>query len=238
MHINGLPEYMNNHSTYKALGLAGAISTRSDIIRALPMPDINYYCIKGYVDTDVDREMVEPYLEYYVNLAQDLTGIKDDTLYQATRYEGRGTMCAYYEDTIAINDITGSCKFMGWWFDMPLSPDIMARLYSAGIGKETSADDLYQAARRVVNLERAFNIREGRTREMDTLPKRAFKHAVPDGKFKGEVMDPDKFEEMKDEFYTTRGWNLKTGFPTRQTLLDLDLPEAVADLEKRSLLSA
>lgn len=238
MHINGLPEYMNSHSAYKFLGLAGAISTRSDIIRALPMPDINYYCIKGYVDTNVDKELVEPYLDYYVSLPQDLTGIKDDTLYQAQRYAGRGSMCAYYEDTIALNDITGSCKFMGWWFDMPISPDFMARFYSAGTGKETSSDDLYHIARRVINLERAFNIREGRIRALDTLPKRAFTHKVPDGKFKGEVMDPEKFEKMKDEFYTTRGWDLKTGFPTRQTLVDFDLPEAVKDLEKRSLLPA
>jgi aldehyde:ferredoxin oxidoreductase len=48
------------------------------------------------------------------------------------------------------------------------------------------------------------------------------------GPYKGEVLDREKFEEMKDEYYQIRGWNKETGVPTREKLVELNLA-AVAD---------
>jgi aldehyde:ferredoxin oxidoreductase len=49
-------------------------------------------------------------------------------------------------------------------------------------------------------------------------------------------MHRDKFEEMKDEYYALRGWDQKTGFPTRETLLDFELSDIAEDLKKRGKL--
>jgi aldehyde:ferredoxin oxidoreductase len=51
----------------------------------------------------------------------------------------------------------------------------------------------------------------------------------------GSVLPRDKFEDLKDEYYTLRGWDLKTGFPTVAKLSELDLNDVAADLKKRGL---
>jgi len=46
----------------------------------------------------------------------------------------------------------------------------------------------------------------------------------------------DEFEEGLDEFYALRGWDATTGWPKRETLLDLGLGDGASDLERRNLL--
>jgi len=55
------------------------------------------------------------------------------------------------------------------------------------------------------------------------------------GFFPNDVLDRKKFEQMKDEYYEAMRWDVKTGFPTRETFLDLGLSDVVADLDKRGL---
>lgn len=232
MHVKGNPTYTLNHQAYKAVGLSAAVGNRADVIRGLGMPDINQRCIQGYIDEGIDVELVQPYIEYYTKLAQELTGLKGEHLVLPNVYEGKAKIVEYYEDVIAISDLMGGCKFLGPWFDMPLTPERYSKAYSAGTGVEISPSDLFRVAQRTINLERAFNVREGRTRDDDTLPKRFFNEPAPDGEFKGEQMHRDKFEKIKDEYYALRGWDIKTGFPTRKTLLNFGLPEVADDLEK------
>ena len=51
----------------------------------------------------------------------------------------------------------------------------------------------------------------------------------------GSVLPRDKFEDLKDEYYTLRGWDLKTGFPTVAKLNELGLDDISVDLKKRGL---
>jgi aldehyde:ferredoxin oxidoreductase len=66
------------------------------------------------------------------------------------------------------------------------------------------------------------NVREGITRKDDKLPKR-FAEPLPEGPYKGEAFPEDVFEGMLDHFYRLRGWDEKTGIPTRAKLEELDL---------------
>jgi aldehyde:ferredoxin oxidoreductase len=52
----------------------------------------------------------------------------------------------------------------------------------------------------------------------------------------GAVLDRDKFEKMKSDYYQLRGWNVENGFPTRTRLEELQLSDVAVDLEKRGLL--
>ncbi|MBE0479774.1 MAG: hypothetical protein IBX68_02215 [Dehalococcoidia bacterium] len=236
MHVNGNPAYMLNHQAYRTVGLSAAVGSRSDTIRGLGMPDINLRCIQGYVDEGIDKELLEPFINYYTNLAQDLTGLKGEHLIKPEVYEGKAKIVEYYEDVIAISDILGTCKFLGPWFDMPLTPELEAKAYSAGKGVETSPEDLFKAARRAINVERAYNAREGRGRDDDTLPRRFFNEPAVDGEFKGERMHRERFERIKDEYYTLRGWDVGTGLPSRETLMASGLGDVADDLRKRGRL--
>jgi len=72
-----------------------------------------------------------------------------------------------------------------------------------------------------------FDVRQGIRRKDDTLPRKIFEEPLKRGKFKGEVMDEEKFEKMKDEYYELRGWDGKTGIPKKETLIALDLEDLV-----------
>jgi aldehyde:ferredoxin oxidoreductase len=52
---------------------------------------------------------------------------------------------------------------------------------------------------------------------------------------KGAVVDREKFEGMKDEYYGIRGWDVLSGLQTRAGLEELGLGDIVPVLEKRGL---
>ena len=132
-------------------------------------------------------------------------------------------------------------------------PSLESQLLSAVTGREIDEDGLYRIAERVFNLGRAILIREGhRGMDEDQLPDAW--HDIPlradftnpellvpgDGDEavcrKGAVVDRNDFEEMKREYYRTRGWDATTGLQTRAKLEDLGLWEVTEDLGKRGLL--
>jgi aldehyde:ferredoxin oxidoreductase len=52
---------------------------------------------------------------------------------------------------------------------------------------------------------------------------------------KGTVIDRAKFEQMKDEYYQLRGWDVATGLQTRAKLKELGLDDIGQDLSERGL---
>jgi aldehyde:ferredoxin oxidoreductase len=56
------------------------------------------------------------------------------------------------------------------------------------------------------------------------------------GSRKGMVVDRDKFEKMKDEYYQWRGWDINTGLPTAEKLRELRLEDIADELSTRGLL--
>jgi aldehyde:ferredoxin oxidoreductase len=105
---------------------------------------------------------------------------------------------------------------------MPVGLDLWAEAYAASTGMEATSKDLMTAAERIRTLERLFNIREGLTRRDDTVAERMFNEPLKDGAWKGEVLDREKFEQMKDAYYALRGWDLE-GRPKQETLEKLGL---------------
>jgi aldehyde:ferredoxin oxidoreductase len=74
---------------------------------------------------------------------------------------------------------------------------------------------------RVNNLVRLFNIREGLTKELDTLPKRFFVESLEEGLSKGRVVELD---QLMEEYYIVRGWDPE-GIPTKEKLSELNIRE-------------
>ena len=67
--------------------------------------------------------------------------------------------------------------------------------------------------------KRVMNLRLGATVQDDQLPKHFLK-PLPDGPAAGNV--PDLNRQLK-EYYALRGWDPKTGHPTKERLRELEL---------------
>jgi len=103
-----------------------------------------------------------------------------------------------------------------------------ARILSAATGVDYDTDRLVQILDRIYTLERAFNVRQaGISRKDDTLPEYPEIKNTPEG-----IEKQKKFQDLLTEYYRLRGWDEKTGRPTRETLERLGLKYVADELEK------
>jgi len=93
---------------------------------------------------------------------------------------------------------------------------------NAATGWDMTIEEFVMIGERSVNLQRAFNAREGLTRADDTLPKKMSK-ALTGGRSDGFTFTPEELEMAKDGYYAHSGWDVATGNPTREKLESLDL---------------
>jgi aldehyde:ferredoxin oxidoreductase len=163
----------------------------------------------------------------------------------ATEYEGKPAALIYEMDGAAIADSLGYCVTMirpsrvgapgSQIGDM--SYEFAAERFTAATGIPMDEAGLFTAGERICNLERSIAVRDGRSREKDTLHEYFFKVPIPDGPQKGRKLDREKFEKMKDEYYTLRGWDVKTGLQKASTLERLGMKDVSDQLRKTSKLA-
>jgi aldehyde:ferredoxin oxidoreductase len=104
---------------------------------------------------------------------------------------------------------------------------------------EISWNALNQIADRILNLIRAFWIREygsNWTREMDVPPERWFKEPLTKGPLKGSKLDSVKYDIMLQKYYNKKGWD-ERGIPKKITLKKLGLSDVAKQLNKHVKLS-
>ncbi len=132
------------------------------------------------------------------------------------------------------------------------NPDLAARVFSAVTGRETDRAGLERIGERIFNLQRIILLKEewgGRRgdRLMDhhhdqplmfTRFDRECQVPGKDGTVgsrQGVVVDRGDFEKVKDEFYRLRGWDVRTGVPTADTLRSLQLDDLAGELAAAAL---
>ncbi|UCG55234.1 MAG: hypothetical protein JSV32_03195, partial [Dehalococcoidia bacterium] len=155
-----------------------------------------------------------------------------ETAAVADSYEGKPEITIWSEDFIIINDSLSVCKMTGTFMGFPFDENYEANLFSLGTGRVTSVADLFHFAKRIKNLERGYNCREGMTRETDALPKRFMDNPVKTSENTSSTLETHKFEAMKDRYYQLRGWDIVTGIPTRKTLEQYGLKYVADDLKR------
>jgi aldehyde:ferredoxin oxidoreductase len=84
-------------------------------------------------------------------------------------------------------------------------------------------EELDHIGDRIWNVERLFNVREGKRRRDDLPPRRLLEEPISTGPARGERLDREKYEQMLTRYYVLRGWDPKTGVPTAQKLRELGL---------------
>jgi aldehyde:ferredoxin oxidoreductase len=129
--------------------------------------------------------------------------------------QGKAGIVANHQNTSAVIDSLVLCKFT----NMAVSVEFFARLLSSVSGFDFSADDLMKVGERTWNMERLYNIREGFTKDDDTLPKRMLAEPVPAGPSEGHTV---RLEGMLEEYYQFRGWD-EDGKPKASKLKELGL---------------
>jgi aldehyde:ferredoxin oxidoreductase len=102
----------------------------------------------------------------------------------------------------------------------------MARTLSTLTGMDYDLEGSLEVGRRVINLLRMFNQREGMTKADDVFSPR-LGMAPSDGPGQGKSLAPS-FEKVRDAYYRAMGWN-QDGLPTRETLKKLDLEFTLLD---------
>jgi aldehyde:ferredoxin oxidoreductase len=110
-----------------------------------------------------------------------------------------------------------------------------AKLFSAATGIDMTESEGNTLGERIVNLERAIMVREGRTRSSE-IDSGVIKYLKERPDTNGIYLDVEKFLKIVNEYYLLRGWGVKTGWPERNTLERLDLKDVADELEKGGLL--
>jgi aldehyde:ferredoxin oxidoreductase len=135
--------------------------------------------------------------------------------------EGKAGLVKEREDLFTLLDSLIVCKFAEPVFDL----SHVANAYSLVTGEDLTEKELLQAGERTVNLERLFISRVGLSRKDDTLPKRIMSEPITQGPSKGQKITSKELKRMLDQYYMTRGWDKRTGKPTEEKLVDLNLEE-------------
>ena len=143
--------------------------------------------------------------------------LETDRKFDRYQYEHKGAYVKTKQDEIAVKDALGFCVLSSAG---TLLTD-MAELFSTSTGIEMDEQALRQAGERICNIERLFNLREGFTRNDDTLPKRLLKEAIMG---KDENLHTVDIERLLDDYYAARGWDGE-GVPLPEPLARLGLSE-------------
>ncbi|MCL4435570.1 MAG: hypothetical protein M1503_01315 [Thaumarchaeota archaeon] len=172
------------------------------------------------------------------DLCQYLYGTKDAA--NPFSYAGKAQAAVVSQHRAVLIDSVSACD---WFFPIQTNNPLFkeeagikaegtgwkeaeAEFYSLVTGINTTLDGLFTDSERIFNIERAAQVIRGRTREEDTFNEYYFTHKDR----RNNAIDRSAWEKAKDDYYQLRGWDLKTGIPTRERLESLDLKDVANKL--------
>lgn len=118
-------------------------------------------------------------------------------------YAGKEAAVRACENTYAVGDSVGMCRFTTKLFNSPSLPGFeqFAPQLSNVTGLEFREEDLPAIGLNIIGVERMINARLGMTRKDDTLPARWFDEPITVGAYAGEKIDRAEFDAMLTRFY-------------------------------------
>ncbi|WP_227374463.1 aldehyde ferredoxin oxidoreductase family protein [Haladaptatus halobius] len=133
--------------------------------------------------------------------AAEILGIPEKV--EPTEWEGKGELCATFQDMHAISDSFDICKFNA--FAEGVEEYVLQ--YNGITGLDVTEDELMETGERIYNLERYYNNLAGFDGDDDDLPARFVEghpDAIPgEGGSEGSLAELD---ELKAEYYDVRDW--------------------------------
>ena len=132
--------------------------------------------------------------------------------------EGKAELVVKDQIRTSLKFSTVMCDFLAADFNL------VARLLNAACETDYTEDSIKVVGKRIWTLTRLFNLREGFSREDDSIPARVYLDPLPEGNPKGKVVPEEGYQTMLSKYYKLFGWD-QQGRPTRETLRELDLEE-------------
>jgi aldehyde:ferredoxin oxidoreductase len=102
--------------------------------------------------------------------------------------------------------------------------EMIARLLTTAVQVSCTESDLIRTGKRIWTLTRLINIREGLSRNDDSVAPRMVNDPLPEGPPKGRTLTQVDFDRMLGEYYKLWGWD-DNGKPTKRMLEELSLTE-------------
>jgi len=153
----------------------------------------------------------------------------------------------------------GGGGFCGWRWPMCITnntedrhgptPEAEARFWKAITGQDLSFADAMEIGHKIYTLDRSIWILQGRHRNMEVFPDYIYDQPstgseqpmYQNGKWsyatgRGRKLDRDKFEDWKTRFYKFEGYNPENGWPTRETLEEMNLKKVADTMESKGKL--
>jgi len=178
----------------------GDVTTDTLTVKNQSIPAYDPRCMKGMAIGYATSNRGACHLRGYTPAAEIL-GIPEKV--DPREWEGKGELCATFQDLHAISDSFDICKFNA--FAEGIEEYVLQ--YNGMTGLDVSEEELMEAGERVYNLERYYNNLAGFDGADDDLPSRFVEgneHAVPaQGGSEGDLAELD---ELKEEYYEVRGW--------------------------------
>ncbi|KYK25495.1 aldehyde:ferredoxin oxidoreductase [Thermoplasmatales archaeon SM1-50] len=158
-----------------------------------------------------DHLRSRPTLEIFMHIPKEVKekiygkGVNNDP----TSYEAKEKSVYFSDNIFAVIDSLGVCKFICHGFNSPHFIDYkwMKKLIHCTLGWRFKEKDLQDVGKRIIDVERMFNNREGISRKQDTLPKRYFDDPMPLKIAKGHHIDRKEFDTLLSRYYKLRGWD-------------------------------
>ncbi len=210
--VKGLAPHAYEFRSFKGTGLMQAVGHRGD-----PLP------LRGNL-LEVDWHHAN---DWFQQVATEQFGHPEAAI--PTSYKGKANSTVISEHMERVADNLGICKWLYGLF-IYYDTERATQAFNLVTGKDWDLNHLLKVSERVRNLERMFDVRQGLRRKDDSLPKKFFQEPLKSGPYKGEVLDKEKFETMKDEYYEIRGWDKKTGIPSRDKLEELGLGDVAEEV--------
>jgi len=180
---------------------------------------------------------------------------KHEKAWDLTSYEGKAIAAKVIQDRTYVKDSLVLCD-AAWpimdSFNTPDhvgDPELEGKLFSAVTGIHMDEKDLLRCGERIYNQQRAVLLREGwRAKEFDVPEEFNFRTPILTDRLnprlivpgpteepvsvRGNVLDREKFEKMREEYYELRGWDPETGLQKVETLRGLDLSDVAQALKE------
>jgi len=130
-------------------------------------------------------------------------------------YQDKACAVRVCENTYAVGDSVGMCRFTTKLFNSPSLPGLeeFANQVANVTGLQFQESELSDVGHNIMGVERLINGRLGVTRADDTLPDRWFDEPITVGQYAGEKIDRAEFDQMLTGFYEISGLD-HNGQPT------------------------
>lgn len=171
---------------------------------------------------------------YQIDEVFDAEGAKkfwDNFPSQMYEIETKPQLCTWSEKNKAVSDLVGCCcQAIGSWGGAGDWREAYTPMFRHATGLDIPDDEIFKAAERVINIERAHWCRDGSGRQDDTHIDRYFDEGVADGPHKGRKLDREEWAWAQTEYYEFHGWD-REGFITPAKAKELGIDEIIPDMK-------